>query len=344
MEELNVLSLFDGMSCGQIAINKLGIKNYKYFASEIDESAIKVAQDNYPNTIQLGDVTKIVWSYLPPIFLLIGGSPCQNFSLAGKCKGMVTKCNMIIDSLELYLKLKNEGYEFDGQSYLIWEFIYAIKTLKPRYWMLENVKMKKKWKNIITKELGVEPIMINSSLVSCQNRPRLYWTNIPNIELLEDKKIYFNNIFQKKLTDDELKDVKITGKGLNKFNQNKYNTNLFDVLFLPKKIPTLLKSQAKKATNSIAFKDGDNYRYLTRTEAEISQTVPIGYTKAATYNESVGMLGNGWTVDVIVHILSHIKIRNDSYLQYENTTIEKRINTSKKLKDIKIIVKANNVQ
>jgi DNA (cytosine-5)-methyltransferase 3A len=312
MEELNVVSLFDGMSCGQIALNKLGIKKYKYFASEIDKAAIKVAQDNYPNTIQLGDVTKIdFFNFNNKVDLLIAGSPCQDFSLAGKQMGMVTKNNINVTTLDQYLELKNIGFEFDGESYLFWEFVNAKNIINPKYWLLENVAMSEYNENIINNALNVKAIKINSSLVSCQNRPRMYWTNIPNIELPEDKKIYFNSIFQKTLTDDELKDVKIIGKGLNKFNQIKYTTNLFDVSSLPKKLPALLKSQAKKATNSIAFKDCDNYRYLTRTEAEISQTVPIGYTKAATYNESVGMLGNGWTVDVIVHIFSHINFRNE---------------------------------
>ena len=305
MEELNVLSLFDGMSCGQIALNKLEIK-YKYFASEIDKAAIKVTQDNYPNTIQLGDVTIIDISKLLPIDLLIGGSPCQDFSLAGNQEGMKTSDGIVVDTLEKYVELKNNGCTFIGESYLFWEFVLILKILKPKYWLLENVAtMKPEYQDIITKALGVTPILINSSLVSCQNRKRLYWTNIPNIELPEDKNIDFK--YQETLTDDELKEVKITGKGLNKFNQTKYKPNLFEVSSLPKKLPTLLKSQAKKATNSIAFKDGDDYRYLTRNEAEMAQTVPIGYTKVATYNESVGMLGNGWTVDIIVHILSHMK-------------------------------------
>jgi site-specific DNA-cytosine methylase len=312
MEELYVVSLFDGMSCGQIALNELGIKNYKYFASEIDKAAIKVTQDNYPNTIQLGDVTKIMWSDYPPIYLLIAGSPCQDFSLAGKQDGMSTEDNIIIDSLELYLKLKNEGCKFVGQSYLFWEFVYALKVLNPKYWMLENVaNMKQEYKDIITKALGVKPILINSSLVSCQNRERLYWTNIPDIELPEDKNIYFNDIYQKDLSDEELKIVLVSERGLNKFKKAETITNprvrIFDSTSKkPKKLQAILKTQYKKATDSLVVKTEYGFRYITRTEAEISQTVPIGYTKAATYNESVGMLGNGWTIDVIVHILSHM--------------------------------------
>ena len=158
---MNVLSLFDGMSCGQIALNRSGIKYDNYFASEIDKWAIQVTQKNYPNTIQLGDVTKIKGSDLPKIDLVMGGSPCQGFSLAGK-------------------KLNFE----DPRSKLFFEFVRIIKELKPTYFLLENVKMKKEWRDIITNELGCHPILINSSVVSAQNRERLYWTNIPNTEFI----------------------------------------------------------------------------------------------------------------------------------------------------------------
>jgi len=174
----NVLSLFDGMSCGQIALNRAGIKIDKYFASEVDKHAIKVTMANYPNTIQLGSVTDVDGTKLPPIFLLHGGSPCQSFSMAGKRKGMATKDEQEILTLEHYLQLKNEGYEFEGQSYLFWEYVRLLKEVKPKYFFLENVLMAEKWEKIITKTLGVAPIMINSALVSAQNRKRLYWTNI----------------------------------------------------------------------------------------------------------------------------------------------------------------------
>jgi len=176
--EKNVLSLFDGMSCGQIALNRAGIKIDKYFASEVDKHAIKVTMANYPNTIQLGSVTDVDGTKLPPIFLLHGGSPCQSFSMAGKRKGMATKDEQEILTLEHYLKLKNEGYEFEGQSYLFWEYVRLLKEVKPKYFLLENVLMAEKWEKVITKTLGVAPIMINSALVSAQHRKRLYWTNI----------------------------------------------------------------------------------------------------------------------------------------------------------------------
>jgi len=173
---MNVLSLFDGMSCGQIALKKLEIKVDKYFASEIDKYAIKVSSDNFPNTIHLGDVTKIKAENLPKIDLLIGGSPCQGFSIAGK---------------QLNFN--------DPRSELFFEYVRLLKELKPKWFLLENVVMKKEYQDVITKYLGVEPIKINSSLVSAQNRKRLYWTNIPNVTQPEDKKIYLKDILEEQV-------------------------------------------------------------------------------------------------------------------------------------------------
>lgn len=151
---MNVLSLFDGMSCGQIALERAEIKVDNYFASEIDKHAIKVTIHNYPKTIQLGDVTKVKGSALPEIDLLIGGSPCQGFSFSGK--------QLNFD---------------DPRSKLFFDFVRLVKELKPKYWLLENVVMKKEYEQVISEYLGAEPITINSSLVTAQNRVRLYWAN-----------------------------------------------------------------------------------------------------------------------------------------------------------------------
>jgi len=167
-----VLSLFDGMSCGQIALNKTGISYGKYYASEIDKHAIKVTQTNYPNTIQLGDVTKIKGSDLPKIDLLIGGSPCQGFSFAGK------------------------GLNFeDPRSKLFFEFVRLKNETQPKYWLLENVKMKAEHQAIISELLGVQPIKINSGLVSAQNRERLYWANF-GIAQPTDKSVLLKDIIE----------------------------------------------------------------------------------------------------------------------------------------------------
>ena len=172
---MNVLSLFDGMSCGQIALNKLGIKYDKYFAAEIDKYAMQVTQHNFPDTVQLGDVQFVTKETFGnnKVDLLIGGSPCQGFSFAGK-------------------QLNFE----DPRSVLFFEFVRLLKELKPKYFLLENVKMKKESQDIISKYLGCEPIEINSSLVSAQTRKRLYWTNIPNITQPEDKGIILKDIIE----------------------------------------------------------------------------------------------------------------------------------------------------
>ena len=175
---MNILSLFDGMSCGQQALEKVGIKVDKYYASEIDKHAIKVTMANYPNTIQLGSVVDVNGYDLPKIDLLIGGSPCQSFSFAGKRKGMSTKCETEILTLEHYLQLKSEGYEFEGQSYLFWEYMRLLNECKPKYFLLENVEMGEKWERVLSKAIGINGIHINSALVSAQNRKRIYWTNI----------------------------------------------------------------------------------------------------------------------------------------------------------------------
>jgi DNA (cytosine-5)-methyltransferase 1 len=175
---LRVLSLFDGMSCGQQALERIGVNVLEYYASEIDKHAIAVTMHNYPNTKQLGSVVDVDGYKLPKIDLLIGGSPCQSFSFAGKRKGMSTKCETEILTLEHYLELKSEGYEFEGQSYLFWEYMRLLNEVKPKYFLLENVMMGEKWEKILSKAIGVKPIEINSALVSAQNRRRLYWTNI----------------------------------------------------------------------------------------------------------------------------------------------------------------------
>jgi len=186
---LNVLSLFDGMGCGKIALDRAGIKVDNYYSSEIDKYAIKVNKANNPDVIHLGDIKGIIYedgalfhnqnneplknggSYITNIDLLIGGSPCQGFSFAGK---------------QLNFN--------DPRSALFFEFVRLLKEIKPKYFMLENVKMKKEYQDIISKLLGVEPIEINSSLVSAQNRKRLYWTNIPEVENPEDKGIYWGDV------------------------------------------------------------------------------------------------------------------------------------------------------
>jgi len=205
---MNVLSLFDGMSCGQIAINRIGLKCDRYLASEIDVYSMSVTKENYPDTEHIGSVVDIDTSLLPEIDLLIGGSPCQSFSFAGTRKGMATSCSVDILSLEQYLQLKQEGFEFEGQSYLFWEYMRILKAVNPTYFLLENVRMSEKWQRVLSRAIGIDPIMIDSCLVSGQSRKRLFWTNIgtqcnnlfgiaePGIGQPEDRGILLRDILQ----------------------------------------------------------------------------------------------------------------------------------------------------
>ena len=177
-----VLSLFDGMSCGQIALRELGVTIDRYYASEVDKFAIQNTLANFPDTVQLGDVRDIDATALGHIDLLIGGSPCQSFSFAGKRAGMSTKTNEKIVTLARYMELKAQGFEFEGQSYLFWEYVRILQQVRQTnpgvFFMLENVEMGRQWEDVINQALNVKGVHINSSLVSAQVRKRIYWTNI----------------------------------------------------------------------------------------------------------------------------------------------------------------------
>lgn len=300
---MNILSLFDGISCGQIALNRAGISYDNYFASEIDKHAIKVAQKNYPSTKQLGDITQIRGSDLPPIFLLLGGSPCQGFSFAGKMLNFD-----------------------DPRSKLYFEYVRLLEECKPTYFLMENVKMKKECQDIITSSLKVEPIMINSSLVSAQSRKRLYWTNIPT-KIPEDKGITLSDVIgqqcisgnERRRDGDRLTEIRKDGKanalltrkdrsflvigaairnqvtrdGTKKFlNVRKDNKSNCIVGSFPKRLNGLI--------------DGE-FRYLTPLECERLQTIPDNYTNCISEAQRYKAIGNAWTVDVIAHILKGVK-------------------------------------
>ncbi len=328
---MNVLSLFDGMSCGQIALDKLGIPVKNYFAAEIDKYAIQVAKSNYPDMVHLGDVKEIDPNELPKIDLLIGGSPCQGFSFAGK--------QLNFD---------------DPRSQLFFEYVRLLKALKPKYFLMENVKMKKESMDIITEYLGVEPIEINSNLVSAQNRKRLYWTNIPVEGLPFDKGIMLKDILEPvEQVDDAYyysdKSIAYMERGNDKWQQagarraDRYTQtpdtkkaftitanfhkgvpyNYFDdsrgPLILQKargynkgglkalngKTPTLSTSSWEH--NNHLVNTDKSIRKLTVTECERLQTVPDGYTCGVSNTQRYKMLGNGWTVDVVKHIFEGLK-------------------------------------
>jgi len=364
---MNVLSLFDGMSCGQQALERAGIKVDNYFASEIDKYAIQIAEKNYPKTKQLGDVTQISKYKFPKIDLLIGGSPCQSFSYAGN------------------------GLAFDDpRGKLFFEYIKIKELLKPKYFLLENVKMKQEYVDIISKYLGVEPIQINSSLVSAQNRKRLYWTNIPNVTQPEDKGIQLKDVLECGCVDRDksycLDANYFKGGSLKMYFEKSRRQLVFDCLQVGEadikghdiikrvyskegKAPSLttmqgghrepkvycsagavtgrridknnirkdeqlelpivqcLEVNGKQKSRSLSTVTKDtvvsplpkgrypdaygehqhSWRKLTPLECERLQTVKDNYTEGVSNSQRYKMLGNGWTIDVIAHILKNIK-------------------------------------
>ena len=179
---MNWLSLFGGMECGYMAAKDAGLPITTYYSSEVDKYAIIQTKHNFPDVIHLGDVRNVDVSKLEPIDILIGGSPCQSFSFSGKRKGMVTSCEQEILKLEQYLELKEEGFEFEGQSYLFWEYMRILKDIQEYnpnvLFLLENVEMTKKWERVLSEAIGIFGVHLNSNLVSAQNRARIYWTNI----------------------------------------------------------------------------------------------------------------------------------------------------------------------
>ena len=345
-EGITVLSLFDGMSCGQLALQKLGIKVKQYYAAEIDKHAIQVTQHNFPNTIQLGDVTKVFAKDLPKIDLLIGGSPCQGFSFAGK--------QLAFD---------------DPRSKLFFEFVRIwreIKEINPNAkFLLENVRMKKEHEKVISDYLGLEPMFICSSLFSAQQRKRLYWSNINTIETMfgikthfdlpDDKGLKLIDILENKQDGQiavEISKQKRHGKHIleSSFNNKSNSLTTFEHNSMVGIFPVsedfyLDDDNIKKAKNykgARTFKtgnsrgampfpnklnwkslcltttngssrtvnfvdDGFGVRRLTPLEWERLQTVPENYTDCVAKSHRYKMLGNGWTVSVISHIFSFLK-------------------------------------
>lgn len=326
---MNVLSLFDGMSCGQIALERAGITVGNYYASEIDKYAMKVSKANYPNTYYLGNVLDHNNWKLQEVDLLIGGSPCQGFSYAGK--------------------LLNFN---DHRSALFFEFVKVLKKISPKYFLLENVKMGKKFQDVISDHLGVEPIEINSALVSAQNRKRLYWTNIKGIEQPKDKGILFKDIIESNVDECFLSIPHKDFKGENQLNPN-YKSQANTIHNSNKKAPTvcagthgyalghikqpvlIMKARgnnpgglraengktptltsnswehnfhltSKELADKIFTKEF-RYRKITPIECERLQTVPDNYTNHVSNTQRYKMLGNGWTIDVIAHILKGLK-------------------------------------
>jgi len=308
MKEIEVLSLFDGMSCGRIALDRADIKVKNYYSSEIKDYAIKVANNNYPQDKKnrLGDITTIKGSDLPTIDLLIGGSPCQDFSGANKDRSGL-----------------------DGiKSGLFYEWLRLKNETKPKYFLLENVRMKKEHQDIISKELNCKPIKINSMNFAPQLRHRLYWTNFPVYT-------YFNVKPKHKTLNDSLEngwtertharcllesDSRPLSTPIKMFHRY-YSTGFTTLIFKTERHYHNCVNHYNFHFKGMSAKDIDNHihnsnidlsvyegvRYLTPQEREDCQTVPRGYTKGLTNNQVACILGDGWTIDVIAHIFKGLK-------------------------------------
>ena len=305
---MRVLSLFDGICCGHLALERAGIKIDSYDAYEIEPNAIKATQANFPDVVHHGDVTKEDFTkYKGKIDLLIGGSPCTQLSMAGNGQGL-------------------KG----AQSKLFYDYARALEEAQPKYFLLENVIMKKEWEDIITKILGVEPIEINSSLVSAQNRRRLYWTNIPNVTQPEDRGIKLEDI----LDDVEFKNYKnpaaIRGRRLNKativgrrLDENGHRQDYDKTIPISQCLEVRASNTDK--SNCLTTVDKDNvltplpvgrypdafknnlpFRYYTTKEMCRLQTLPDSFLNMIPESAARKALGNGWTVNVISHIFSFL--------------------------------------
>jgi DNA (cytosine-5)-methyltransferase 3A len=272
---MNVLSLFDGMSCGQIALKNLGVKVSKYYASEIDPHAVKVSSANFPSMVHLGDVSKIDLSILPKIDLLIGGSPCTGFSFAGK---------------QLNFK--------DPQSKLFFDYVRIWKEVNPKWFLLENVVMKKEFEDVITDYMGVKPVKINSDIFSAQNRNRLYWTNIPIAQIVPQ-----NVTLKDVLPEGDILVHNIYGG----FKEDKCRVfeNKSPTLRANSgggSIPSVFRGSREEAQNLPLSELRKRIRKLTVEECKKLQTIPEDILMDVSYTQSLKMIGNGWTVKVIEHI------------------------------------------
>ena len=303
---LIVLSLFDGIAGGRIALERAGIKVDKYFASEIKPQAIKCATANYPDIIEIGDVTKVRYEdnklyndkgevvYEGHIDMLIGGSPCQDFSYAN----FQWKKDEVVST-----------YGLNGsKSKLFYEYLRLLRTINPTYFFLENTKMRGSSEKELNYYLGVDGIHINSNLVSYQNRDRIYWTNIPNVTVPEDRHINFQDYIDTDINRLEEAKVKPTPSRLRMWNDGAGKNGRKNCANITNanKIYCLTRKQDRCPNSGlIAYKDF--CRFLTRREIEQAQTLPLGYTDMLSYTQMQDVCGDGWTIDVISHIFKNVQ-------------------------------------
>lgn len=289
---MKVLSLFDGISCGRVALERAGIPVETYYASEIDPHAIQITQHNYPDTIQVGDVCLLNPDDYKDVDLLIGGSPCQSLSIT---MGQ-TRTNL------------------NGKSKLFFEYLRILKAVKPQWYLLENVaSMNKESKDTITELLGVEPVLINSNCFSAQDRPRLYWTNIPvNVLDLKESSLCLKDILEPSVADKYFYSHPLTKVDLSKqvcaimdFKNNEMHKRIFNPAFKCHTLTTCGGGNTQKKV----YIDG-RARKLTPIEYERLQTLPDNYTACVADSHRYTAIGNGWTVDVIAHIFKQIPTEN----------------------------------
>ena len=295
MNNLKVLSLFDGISCGRVALERAGHTIDTYYASEINKYAIKVANSNYGDTIELGNVCNVKYQdgilesengkhTVGKIDLLMGGSPCQGFSNAGK------------------------GLNFnDPRSKLFWEFVRILHETNPTYFLLENVVMKPEWQKIISDALGTEPILINSKLTSPAVRKRLYWTNIKGIEQPSDSGITFGMIREHNVPVNS--NMYYTSKGLEWIKRHEDRTGKkLRIIKDDEKMQMLEASMHKKYSSQRFFAIEDTYgkRYITPLECERCMGLPDNYTAVCSNTQRYMQLGNGWEVNTIAHIFRYM--------------------------------------
>ena len=295
---MDVLSLFDGMSCGMLALQRVGIPVTQYYSSEIKKSAIQVSGSNFPTIIRMGDILKWREWDLPRIDLLIGGSPCQDFSIAKATSGKDWKYGLTGDKSSLF--------------YVYLDIYRHYKSLNPEMkFLLENVKMKKDSKRQLDEYLGVTGRTIDSKFFSYQTRNRTYWTDIEYNHHIEDNGADFQNF----IGSGDLSETKVnrTPSRERMWNNGGGRTNVkaCENITKAKKIGCLMRKQ-DRAPNSGLIEHEDFCRYLSRRELELAQTVPAGYTDAVSYNQAQDLLGDGWTIDVVAHIFKGLTPNQNS--------------------------------
>ena len=295
---MKILSLFDGISCGMVALERAGIPVERYFAYEIEPNAIKISKKNYPDIIQCGDVfnTDFCSFAVQNIDLLIGGSPCTFWSKS--------KCHTAKQAREI---------DTDGMGWkLFMKYVEALHNVKPKYFLYENnYGMPDSIQYAISEKLGVQPIMIDSALVSAQRRKRLYWTNIPNVTQPEDRGIFIKDIIDNdpsliRVFDDRIRNTMIKTDNYIKYDlggKGHYSQN-DRLYFLDKKAPTVTRCRTETKFN--VYLGNETYKKTCPVEVERLQTLPDNYTEGVPKTKRFEAIGNGWTVDIIAHIFSFI--------------------------------------